>query len=232
LGKRLGAEATGTGLLLAAIVGSGIMADRLSGGNVGLALLANALATGGVLSALILAFGAVSGAHFNPAVTLADAAERGLPWRIVPAYIGAQVVGAVLGVVVANVMFEEPAIALSGHTRAGFGQLLGEGVATFGLLAVIWGGVRRRSESLPFAVGLYVAGAIWFTSSTAFANPAVTIARALTDTFTGIRLVDVPGFVAAQVAGALAATALFAWLMPAIKDSASNVVMPHAPEDQ
>lgn len=219
-------------MLLAAIVGSGIMADRLSGGNVGLALLANSIATGAVLSALILTFGSVSGAHFNPAVTLADASRGGIAWRIVPGYILAQVGGAVVGVMLANVMFDEPVIALSSHARSGVGQILGEFIATFGLMAVIWGCVRRRTQSVPFAVGLYVAGAIWFTSSTAFANPAVTIARALTDTFTGIRPDDVPGFVLAQLVGAAVATLLLHWLIPAVDESARDVVMPHAPEDQ
>ena len=215
LQRRLAAEGVGTALLLAAVVGSGIMGERLAGGNVAIALLANAIATGSTLVALILTFGPISGAHFNPAVTIADASQRGLSWRDVPLYIAAQLVGAVVGVLAAHLMFGEALFQLSHHVRAGGAQLFSEFVATFGLLAVIWGCSRRRSESVPLAVGLYITGAYWFTASTSFANPAVTAARALTNTFAGIRPADAPGFVAAQLAGALVATLFFRWLVPA-----------------
>lgn len=215
LSRRIVAEGLGTALLLATVVGSGIMAERLCGGNTGLALLCNALATGGALVALILTFGPVSGAHFNPAVTLADATQGGTPWRHVPALAIAQILGAVLGVAVADLMFELPAFTLSTHARTGAAQWLAEFVATFGLLATIFGVSRRTPAATPFAVASYIVAAYWFTSSTSFANPAVTIARALTDTFAGIRPADVPGFVAAQLAGAGAATLLFGWLVPA-----------------
>ncbi|HKU81088.1 MAG TPA: aquaporin [Candidatus Tumulicola sp.] len=212
LSKRAAIEAVGTAMLLAGIVGSGIMAERLAGGNVALALLANALATGGVLVAIILAFGPVSGAHFNPAVTLCAALHGGLRWRDVPAYVAAQFAGALAGVAVANVMFGDPAFFASHRARHGFSMLLGEFVATFGLLAVIWGCSRFRSHLTAVAVAAYIVGAYWFTASTSFANPAVTVARSLTDTFAGIAPADVPAFIAAEVLGALAATALFRWL--------------------
>jgi len=225
LGRRAVAEGVGTLLLLATVVGSGIMGERLAGGNVAIALLANTLATGAVLVALILTFGPISGAQFNPAVTLAVGAEGGLPWREVPAYLGAQVVGGVLGVAVADLMFDLPAFSLSQHVRHGPSQVLSEFVATFGLLAVIWGCSRLRSSALvAFAVGAYITAAYWFTASTSFANPAVTIARALSDTFAGIRPVDVPAFVVAQLAGAAAATGLFRWLVPALPAFAPKVV--------
>lgn len=208
------AEAVGTALLLAAVVGSGIMGERLAGGNVALALLANTIATGAALVALILTFGSISGAHFNPVVTLADASQGGIAWRHVPAYICAQVAGAFVGVAVANVMFGEPVFFASHHARQGGAQLLSEFVATFGLLSVIWGCARRRSEATPFAVGAYITAAYWFTASTSFANPAVTLARTASDTFAGIRPADAPGFIAAQLAGAAAATLLFRWLVP------------------
>ncbi len=217
LSRRVTAEAVGTGLLLAAVVGSGIMGERLSGGSVGLALLANTLATGAALVALILTFGPLSGAHFNPAVTLSAAAEHGLPWREVPPYAMAQLAGAVAGVAIADLMFDLPAFSLSQHARQGPSQLLSECVATFGLLSVIWGCSRLHSPSVvAVAVGTYITAAYWFTASTSFANPAVTIARSLTDTFAGIRPVDVPGFVVAQLVGAAAGTALFRWLVPAL----------------
>jgi glycerol uptake facilitator-like aquaporin len=216
LARRAVAEGLGTALLLATVIGSGIMGDKLAGGNVAIALLANTLATGAALVALILTFGAVSGAHFNPAVTLADATQGGLPWREVPAYLAAQVAGALLGVGVANIMFEKPVFFASTHVRAGSAQLVSEFVATFGLMAVIWGCARRRASAVPFAVGAYITAAYWFTSSTSFANPAVTLARAASDTFAGIRPVDVPGFVVAQLLGAAAATATFRWLVPAL----------------
>jgi glycerol uptake facilitator-like aquaporin len=215
LARRAVAEAVGTALLLATVVGSGIMGERLAGGSVGLALLANTLATGAALVTLILTFGAISGAHFNPAVTLAASVEGGLSWSDVPAYVGAQLVGAVAGVAVADLMFDLPAFFLSQHVRRGPSQLLSEFVATFGLLSVIWGCSRRRSPTVvAVAVGTYITAAYWFTASTSFANPAVTLARSLTDTFAGIRPADVPGFVLAQLAGAAAATGLFRWLVP------------------
>lgn len=214
LSRRLTAEALGAALLLATVIGSGIMGERLSGGSVGLALLANTLATGAALVALILTFGPISGAHFNPAVTLADASQGGTVWREVPAYVLAQVLGAFAGVAVAHVMFGEPLFAASLHERSGAAQLVSEFVATFGLLAVIWGCSRSRPSAVPWAVGAYITAAYWFTSSTSFANPAVTLARAASNTFAGIRPVDAPGFVLAQLAGAGAATALFRWLLP------------------
>jgi glycerol uptake facilitator-like aquaporin len=214
LARRLVAEGLGTAFLLAAVVGSGIMADRLCGGNVGLALLCNALATGGVLAALILTFGSVSGAHFNPVVTLADAALESMPWRDVPAYAAAQVVGAVFGVAVADLMFELPAFSFSTHVRTGAAQWLAEVVATFGLVATIHGVSRRSPAATPFAVGAYIVGAYWFTASTSFANPAVTLARSLTNTFAGIRPTDVAGFVVAQLVGGGLATVVLRWLVP------------------
>ena len=230
LARRATAEAVGTALLLATVVGSGIMAERLSGGNVGLALLANALATGAGLVALILTFGPISGAHLNPAVSLADASQGGLPWREVPAYLAAQVAGAFGGVALAHGMFGEPLFTASRHVRSGPAQLLSEVVATFGLLCVIWGCSRRRSQSVPFAVAAYIVAAYWFTGSTSFANPAVTLARSATDTFAGVRPADAPGFVIAQLVGATLATALFRWLTPTLPETARMVVVPH-PED-
>ncbi len=208
------AEAVGTAMLLAAVVGSGIMGERLAGGNVAIALLANTLATGAALVALILAFGPISGAHFNPAVTFADASQGGLAWSAVPVYVVAQVAGAFAGVAIAHVMFGEPLFTASRHARHGLPQLVSEFVATFGLLAVIWGCVRSRAAAVPFAVAAYITAAYWFTASTSFANPAVTLARAASDTFAGIRPADAPGFIVAQLAGAGAATALFRWLEP------------------
>ncbi|MSQ04320.1 MAG: aquaporin family protein [Myxococcales bacterium] len=223
LPRRLAAEAVGTALLVATVVGSGIMAERLCQGNVGLALLCNSIATGAGLVALILTFGPVSGAHFNPAVTLADAIERGLRWRDVPGYILAQVLGGIGGVALANLMFALPAWSLSTHERSGPSQWLAEFVATFGLLATLLGVSRRNAAATPFAVAAYIVAAYWFTASTSFANPAVTIARALTDTFAGIRPADVLPFIAAQLAGAGTATILFRWLVPgAIPPSSEN----------
>lgn len=227
LARRAVAEALGTALLLAAVVGSGISGERLAGGNVAVALLANTVATGAALVALILTFGPVSGAHFNPAVTLADASQRGFAWREVPVYVAAQFAGALAGVAAAHLMFGEPLFAASRHARSGGAQLFGEFVATFGLLSVVWGCARARSAAVPFAVGAYITAAYWFTSSTSFANPAVTLARSFTDTFSGIRPSDAPGFVAAQLAGAAAATALFRWLAPALPAEAREVVVPH-----
>ena len=206
------AEFTGTLLLLAAIVGSGIMAERLAGGNAALALLCNSIATGAALVAILLAFGPISGAHLNPAVTLADAWVGGMPWRETPAYLLAQVSGAIAGVATANLMFGLALFSVSRHVRAGHAQLFSEFVATFGLFAVIWGCVRSRPSATAFAVGAYITAAYWFTGSTSFANPAVTLARSLTATFAGIRPADVAGFVVAQIAGAAVATRLFRWL--------------------
>jgi glycerol uptake facilitator-like aquaporin len=211
--RKLVAEALGTALLLAAVVGSGIMAEALARPNLALALIANTVATGAALVALIITFGPISGAHFNPVVTLADASQGGLPWREVPGYIAAQLLGAFAGVAVAHVMFKQPALFFaSQHPRDGIAQLVSEFVATFGLLAVIWGSARRRPGLVPFAVGAYITAAYWFTSSTSFANPAVTLARAASDTFAGIRPADAPGFIVAQLAGGAAATAAFRWL--------------------
>ena len=216
LGRRVAAEAVGTALLLAAVVGSGIMGERLAGGNVAVALLANTIATGAALVALILAFGPISGAHFNPAVSLADAAQGGLAWSDVVPYLAAQGLGAFAGVAAAHLMFELPLFFASGHARSGPAQMFSEFVATFGLLAVIWGCAHGRSPvAVPFAVAGYITAAYWFTASTSFANPAVTLARSATDTFAGIRPADAPGFIVAQLLGAAAATGLFRWLLPA-----------------
>jgi glycerol uptake facilitator-like aquaporin len=232
LARRAVAEAVGSAILLAAVVGSGIMGERLAGGNVAVALLANTLATGAALVALILTFGPISGAHFNPAVTVADASQGGLPWRDVPVYLVAQVVGAFLGVAVANLMFELPVYSLSRHGRGGGAQLLSELVATFGLVAVIWGCSRARSAAVPFAVAAYIVAAYWFTASTSFANPSVTLARAFSDTFAGIRLAHVPAFIGAQALGAGMATALFRWLVPALPAGAADVVVPHGADER
>lgn len=215
--RRIAAEALGTGFLLAAVVGSGIMGERLAGGNVAIALLANTLATGAMLVALILTLGPISGAHFNPAVTIADASQGGLSWREVPGYLAAQIAGAFAGVAAAHLMFSKPLFSASRHARAGGAQLFSEFVATFGLLCVIWGCARLRSASVPFAVGAYITGAYWFTASTSFANPAVTLARSASDTFSGIRPSDAPAFIVVQLAGAAAATLLFRWLVPSLQ---------------
>ena len=214
LSRRLVAEAVGTAFLLAAVVGSGIMGERLAGGNVAVALLANTLSTGAALVALILTFGSISGAHFNPAVTLAEASQGGLAWGDVPSYVVVQVAGAFGGVAAAHVMFETPLFIASRHARAGPAQVFSEFVATFGLLAVISGCARLRSSAVPFAVAAYITAAYWFTASTSFANPAVTLARSATDTFAGIRPADAPAFIVAQLLGAGSATALFCWLTP------------------
>ena len=228
LSRRIVAEFVGTAFLVAAVVGSGIMGERLAGGNLAIALLANTIATGAALAALILTFGPISGAHFNPAVTLADAMERGVTWAVAACYIPAQCAGAVCGAVAAHLMFGLPAISLSHHSRSGSAQVFSEFVATFGLVCVIWGCSRQRSAAVPFAVAAYITAAYWFTSSTSFANPAVTMARALSDTFAGIRPADVPLFVAAQFAGALAATLLFRWLVPRLNTTAKEILVSYS----
>lgn len=227
LSKRIVAEAIGTGLLLTAIVGSGIMAERLASGNAAIALLANSISTGGALICLIAALGPISGAHFNPVVSLADAMRGGLPWSELPTYIGAQIVGAVTGVIFANIMFGLPPVFVSHHERSGEAQIFAEFLATFGLILVIWGCVRFREAIVPFAVAAYIVAAYWFTSSTSFANPAVTIARSLSDTFAGIRPQDAPGFIVAEILGAVVATVLFGWLASIGKTDAVDVVVPH-----
>lgn len=224
---RFVAEFVGTAFLVAAVVGSGIMGERLAGGNVAIALLANTIATGAALVALILTFGPISGAHLNPAVTLADALEHGIAWSEVPAYIVAQCAGGILGAVVAHLMFGLRWYSVSSHTRQGWPMVFSEFVATFGLLSVIWGCSRMRSGAIPFAVASYITAAYWFTASTSFANPAVTIARSLSDTFAGIRPSDVPWFIAAQLTGALAATLLFRWLIPNLPEVAEELLVPH-----
>lgn len=231
LSRRLVAEALGTALLLACVVGSGIMAERLSGGNVGLALLANALATGGGLVALILTFGGISGAHFNPAVSLAALLRKELSGRDAMLYMLVQIAGAFAGVAAAHGMFGEPLFFASQHIRTGPAQWWSEFVATFGLLAVIFGCSRSRPDAVPFAVACYIVGAYWFTASTSFANPAVTLARAATDTFAGIRPLDAPGFIAAQLVGAITATLIFNWLLHD-KAALSLDLMANAGEDR
>jgi glycerol uptake facilitator-like aquaporin len=211
LGRRAAAEAIGTALLLAAVVGSGIMGEQLAQGNDAIALLANTLGTGAALVALILTFGSISGAHFNPLVTLVNATQGGLGWRDVPVYVVMQIGGAFAGVALAHAMFGEPTFTWSTHVRSGFPKCLSELVATFGLIAVIWGCSREHARAVPFAVASYIMGAYWFTASTSFANPAVTLARAATNTFAGIRPDDVPGFLLAQVLGATATLLLFRW---------------------
>jgi glycerol uptake facilitator-like aquaporin len=215
--RELTAEAVGTAFLLAAVVGSGIMAEKLSGGNQALALLCNTLPTGAILAVLILIFAPISGAHFNPAVSLAFALRGQLPWGSAAAYIGAQVLGGVIGVWLAHLMFELPLWQLSVTARAGPGQWLAEGIATFGLLLTIFGCAAQRPDAVPYAVGLYITAAYWFTASTSFANPAVTIARSLSDTFAGIAPAGVAAFIAAQLVGMLAAVLLSRWIWrPAI----------------
>jgi len=215
------AEGVGTAILLAAIVGSGIMAERLAAGNVALALLANTIATGGTLVALISAFGPLSGAHFNPVVTLV-LAQRGIP-RGAPlwAYVLAQLSGAIIGVWLAHLMFGLPILQMSAHARGTFGEMVGEFVATFGLVGIILSTARHAPAATPTSVAAYITGAYWFTSSTSFANPAVAMARAMTDTFSGIAASDVPGFLVAEFAGGFSAAALFAWLLAEPRDPAA-----------
>ncbi len=207
--KAVAGEFIGTAFLLAAVVGSGIMGERLAGGNVAIALLANALATGAALVALIVTFGPISGAHFNPLVTVVTLRDRGM----IAAFVVTQIAGAVTGVLLAHAMFGEPLVSWSTHARSGAPQVLSEAVATFGLVGVIVSAARRSPAAVPFAVAAYIVAAYWFTASTSFANPAVTLARALTDTFAGIRAADVPWFVLGQTAGAGAAAAVFGWLV-------------------
>jgi glycerol uptake facilitator-like aquaporin len=213
LTRRLAAEALGTFFLVMAVVGSGIMAEKLAGGNEALALLCNTLATAAALVVIITIFISISGAHFNPAVSLVMFLRGAIARGPALAYMAAQIVGGCLGAVAAHLMFGLEPVQLSGTARNGFGQWLGEFIATFGLIATILGCVRFRPEAIPAAVGLYIGSAYWFTSSTSFANPAVTIARALSDTFVGISPADVPGFLVAEFAGALAAAYLFGWLL-------------------
>ena len=217
LAQRAAAETIGTLFLVTAVVGSGVMAERLSGTNVGQALLVNAIATGAALIALISTFAAISGAHFNPLVTLVAAASRELARRDALVYAAAQLSGAIVGVICANVMFGESPIAWSQHARSGGGQLLGEIVASFGLLGTIIGCARTRPAAVPVAVASYIVGAYWFTVSTSFANPAVTLARCMTDTFTGIRPQDVPAFIVAQLVGGAVAAAVFSWIVSALR---------------
>jgi len=224
LPKRVAAEFLGTAFLVAAVVGSGIMPERLSAGNVALALLANTITTGAALVALILAFGPISGAHLNPVVSLVDAIELGLSWSEAGAYSLAQLSNGIAGTLVAHAMFAVPLISLSHHVRHGPAQVFSEFVATFGLLCVIWGCARSHPTAAPFAVGSYITAAYWFTASTSFANPAVTVARSLSDTFAGIRPADAPYFILAQIAGAIAATILFRWLISSLPAAAKNVV--------
>ncbi len=213
LPRRLAAEALGTAFLLAVVVGSGIMGESLAGGNTAIALLGNTIATGAILAVLILIFGPLSGAHFNPAVTLAFTLRGELEKRTALAYIAVQLVGGLAGVLIAHAMFEEPLLQASLKMRTGPAQWLAEFVATFGLLATIFGCLRFRAAAVPYAVGLYITAGYWFTASTSFANPAVTVARSFTDTFSGIRPLDAPAFIVVQFVGAITATLVFAWLL-------------------
>lgn len=213
LKRRLAAEFLGTALLLATVVGSGIMGERLAAGNEAIALLGNTLSTGAMLVVLILLFGPISGAHFNPVVTLTFALRREIGWRTALAYIPAQLIGAILGVYAAHFMFAEPIMQISSKLRDASGQAFSEFVATFGLVATILGVQHFRAETTPLAVGLYITAAYWFTASTSFANPAVTIARSLSNTFAGIAPSSAPAFISAQVLGAVAALAMFTWLL-------------------
>jgi glycerol uptake facilitator-like aquaporin len=223
-------EFLGTAFLVAAVVGSGIMGERLSNGNVALALLVNTIATGAVLVAIIFTFGPISGAHLNPVVTLSDAIEKGISWPHALKYMVVQISGGIIGTITAHLMFGLAPIVISQHARSGGSQFFSEFVATFGLVSVIWGCSRSRMSIVPFAVGAYISAAYWFTASTSFANPAVTIARSLSDTFAGIRPADVLPFVLAQLTGALAGTFLFHWLVPNLPSSAKDVVVTHTGE--
>jgi glycerol uptake facilitator-like aquaporin len=222
LERRTVAEALGTAMLVVAVVGSGVMAERLAGGNVAVALLANTVATGAALIALILTFSPISGAHINPVVTLSFASQKEMSWREAIAYVFAQFGGAAAGVVMANLMFSLPPIFVSRHARNGSAQLFSEFVATFGLVLVVRSCSRLQPKMTSFAVAAYITAAYWFTSSTSFANPAVTFARSLSDTFTGIRPVDAPPFVLAELLGAAVATLFARWLIPASSSRSSN----------
>lgn len=213
LPRRLAAEFIGTAFLLATVVGSGIMGENLAGGNVALALLGNTIATGAILVVLILIFGPLSGAHFNPAVTLSFMLRKEITPGKAAVYVGVQVAAAICGAMAAHIMFAEPVLMISTNARTGVGQWFAEFIATFGLVATILGCVRFRPDAVPYAVGLFITAGYWFTASTSFANPAVTIARTLTDTFSGIAPMDAPGFIAAQLVGAVAATLVFGWLL-------------------
>jgi glycerol uptake facilitator-like aquaporin len=214
IARRLTSEFLGTAFLVAAVIGSGIMAERLSAGNGAIALLANTIATGAALVALILTFGPISGAHLNPAVTLSAVIEHGISWIESAQYLAVQILGGITGAIAAHLMFGLSAISLSHHSRSGPAQFLSEFIATFGLVCIIWACLRSQPQTTPYAVGAYITAAYWFTSSTSFANPAVTIARSISDTFAGISPVDVPLFIAAQLLGAITATFLFRWLIP------------------
>jgi glycerol uptake facilitator-like aquaporin len=231
LARRVVAEFLGTLFLVAAVIGSGIMAERLAAGNVALALLANTIATGAALVALIVTFGPISGAHFNPVVSVMDALERGLSWDECAYYAAGQIVGGISGALAAHLMFGLPLFSISRHARNGPSQIFSEFVATFGLMSVIWGCARLRSSAVPFGVGAYITAAYWFTASTSFANPAVTIARCVSDTFAGIRPADAPWFVGAQFLGGLAATLLFRWLVPQLSADAKNLLIARSPLD-
>jgi len=212
-GQRLAAEALGSALLLAAVVGSGIMGERLAGGNVAIALIANTAATGAMLFVLITIFGPVSGAHFNPAVSVVATLQRNITWSVCAAYVAAQVAGALIGVAAAHAMFEMPIVQVSLKPRSGAAQLFSEFIATFGLITCILATVRFAPSRIAAAVAVYITAAYWFTASTSFANPAVTLARSVTDTFAGIRPIDAPAFIAAQLCGALAAMLVMSWLL-------------------
>ncbi len=217
LPRRLFAEAFGTAMLVCTVVGSGIMADNLSD-DVAVSLLGNTIPTGAILVVLITILGPISGAHFNPAVSFGFALKRDLPWKELPPYVLAQVAGGLIGTVVAHLMFELPAMQASLTERTGAAQWFAEWVATFGLMAIILGGIRMRADAVPWLVGLYITAAYWFTASTSFANPAVAIARAFTNTFSGIRPADLPGFITAEMIGAACAVPLMAWLLASPKD--------------
>ena len=221
LGRRIATEGVGAFFLFAAVVGSGVMAQALSGGNGGVALLANSIATGAILFVLITMLGPISGAHMNPAVTMAAALRRDLPWRDAGAYTAAQIAFGIGGAWAAHLMFDLPVLQLSMKARTGAGQWAGETVATFGLVLTIFGTMRHRPQAVAASVALYITAAYWFTSSTSFANPAITIARSLSDTFAGIAPRDVPLFVAGQLAGALAATVAAGWLFPGKRQNLS-----------
>jgi glycerol uptake facilitator-like aquaporin len=228
LGRRLAAEAIGTAFLLATVVGSGIMGETLAGGNVAIALLGNTIPTGAILVVLILMLGPISGAHFNPAVTVSFLIQGKISTGDAVAYVAVQVVAAILGAWSAHLMFEEPVLMVSEKVRTGGGQWVAEIIATFGLVATILACVRHRADAVPFAVGLYITAAYWFTASTSFANPAVTVARTLTNTFSGIRPADAPLFIVCQIIGALLATWCFVWLLrlretkPALSEAAAD----------